>query len=65
MTDPKAGVIDLLSGDEGGTAAETSSTPGPLVIAVSSRALFNLEEENRIYEEEGVQSYTDRVPAKA
>ena len=28
-----------------------------LVIAVSSRALFDLEEENRVYEEEGLEAY--------
>lgn len=26
----------------------------PLVIGISSRALFNLEEENRIFEQQGV-----------
>ena len=30
----------------------------PLVIAISSRALFNLEEENRIFETEGLAAYT-------
>ena len=30
----------------------------PLVIAISSRALFNLEEENRIFETEGLETYT-------
>ena len=30
----------------------------PLVIGISSRALFNLEEENRIFEEEGLAAYT-------
>ena len=30
----------------------------PLVIAISSRALFNLEEENRIFETEGLEAYT-------
>ena len=29
-----------------------------LVIGVSSRALFDLEEENRIYEEEGLDAYS-------
>lgn len=29
----------------------------PLVIAISSRALFDLEEENRIYEEQGLNAY--------
>lgn len=29
----------------------------PLVIGISSRALFDLEEENRIFEEEGVEAY--------
>ena len=29
----------------------------PLVIGISSRALFDLEEENRIYEEEGLDPY--------
>lgn len=30
----------------------------PLVIGISSRALFDLEEENRIFEEEGLAAYT-------
>ena len=29
----------------------------PLVIGISSRALFNLEQENRIYEEDGLEAY--------
>lgn len=29
----------------------------PLVIGISSRALFNLEEENKIFEESGVEAY--------
>ena len=29
----------------------------PLVVAISSRALFNLEEENRIFEEQGLKAY--------
>ena len=29
----------------------------PLVIGISSRALFNLERENRIFEEQGVTAY--------
>lgn len=31
----------------------------PLVIGISSRALFNLEAENRIYEEQGLRAYAD------
>lgn len=31
----------------------------PLVIGISSRALFNLEEENSIYEEQGLQAYEE------
>jgi 5'-nucleotidase len=31
----------------------------PLVIGISSRALFDLEEENRIFESEGVRAYED------
>lgn len=31
----------------------------PLVIGISSRALFNLEEENRIFEEQGVNAYAE------
>ena len=30
----------------------------PLVSGISSRALFNLEEENRIFEEQGLEAYT-------
>ena len=29
----------------------------PLVIGISSRALFNLEQENKIFEEQGVEAY--------
>ncbi len=31
----------------------------PLVIGISSRALFNLEEENKIFEKQGVNAYED------
>lgn len=31
----------------------------PLVIGIGSRALFNLEEENKIYEECGVDEYEE------
>ena len=31
----------------------------PLVIGISSRALFNLEEENQIYEEQGLNAYAN------
>lgn len=31
----------------------------PLVIGISSRALFNLEQENKIYEEQGLQAYEE------
>lgn len=31
----------------------------PLVIGISSRALFNLEDENHIYEHQGVKAYTE------
>lgn len=31
----------------------------PLVIGISSRALFNLEAENQIYEEQGLRAYAD------
>lgn len=29
----------------------------PLIIGISSRALFNLEQENKIFEEQGVEAY--------
>ena len=29
-----------------------------LVIGISSRALFDLEEENRVFEEEGLEAYS-------
>ena len=41
-----------------------------LVIGIATRALFDLEEENRIFEEQGVEAYTrhqvenERVPLK-
>lgn len=31
----------------------------PLVIGISSRALFNLEQENKIFEEQGVAAYEE------
>ena len=31
----------------------------PLVIGISSRALFNLEKENKIFEEQGLQAYEE------
>ena len=31
----------------------------PLVIGIGSRALFNLEEENRIFEEQGLDAYEE------
>ena len=31
----------------------------PLVIGISSRALFNLEDENRIFEEQGLSAYEE------
>ena len=31
----------------------------PLVIGISSRALFNLEQENKIYEEQGIEAYEE------
>ncbi len=33
------------------------SFDGKLVVAISSRALFNLEESNRVFEEQGVEAY--------
>ena len=30
-----------------------------LVVGISSRALFDLEEENKIYEEKGLQEYSE------
>ena len=32
---------------------------GKLVIAISSRALFDLEESNKIFEEEGLERYVE------
>ncbi|MET0679518.1 MAG: 5'-nucleotidase, partial [Burkholderiales bacterium] len=34
-----------------------ASFDGKLVVAISSRALFDLEESNRVFEEEGVEAY--------
>ena len=31
----------------------------PLVIGISSRALFNLEQENKIFEDQGVAAYEE------
>ena len=30
-----------------------------LVVGISSRALFDLEEENRIFEEQGLEAYSE------
>lgn len=35
------------------------SLEGKLVVAISSRALFNLEESNRVFEEEGLEKYIE------
>ena len=37
----------------------TKSLAGKLVVAISSRALFDLEESNRVFEEEGLERYTE------
>ena len=34
-----------------------TTTSGPLVVAISSRALFDCEEENRIFEEHNDRAY--------
>jgi len=34
-----------------------ASFDGKLVVAISSRALFDLEESNRVFEERGVEAY--------
>ena len=34
-----------------------ASFDGKLVVAISSRALFDLEESNRVFEEQGVPAY--------
>jgi 5'-nucleotidase len=36
---------------------QTSETPQPLVIAISSRALFDLEESHTLFEQEGVDAF--------
>ena len=33
--------------------------PEPLVIAISARALFDMEKENSLFEEQGLKSYRD------
>ena len=37
-------------------AAETERK-APLIVALSSRTLFDLDESNRVFEEEGVEAY--------
>src|SRR6266571_2289487 len=39
------------------TASMPASFDGKLVVAISSRALFDLEESNRVFEEQGVNAY--------
>src|SRR5258708_35285945 len=39
------------------TASMPGSFDGKLVVAISSRALFDLEESNRVFEEQGVNAY--------
>src|SRR5205085_8465909 len=34
------------------------SFDGKLVVAISSRALFDLEESNRVFEEQGIEAYS-------
>ncbi|HKY69312.1 MAG TPA: 5'-nucleotidase [Gammaproteobacteria bacterium] len=36
-----------------------STLSNKLIVAISSRALFNLDEEHEIYEKEGIEAYTD------
>ncbi len=39
------------------TASTPATPPEQLVIAISSRALFNLEESHRVFEQEGLEAY--------
>ncbi|HSH26975.1 MAG TPA: 5'-nucleotidase, partial [Wenzhouxiangella sp.] len=34
-----------------------AESPGPLIIGISSRALFNLDESHRVFEEQGLEHY--------
>ena len=36
---------------------KTSSLPTRLIVAISSRALFNLDESNNVFEKEGIDAY--------
>ena len=38
---------------------DVEKTPGELVVAISSRALFDLEEEHRLFEEKGYSAFRD------
>ena len=38
------------------------SVEGKLVVAISSRALFDFEEENRVFENDGEQAYIALTP---
>src|SRR5690606_697684 len=43
--------------DTGAMEAPATPRPGPLVVAISSRALFDLEESHRLFEREGIEAY--------
>ena len=39
--------------------SQTEPTPGPLMIGISSRALFDLDASHKVYEEGGLEAYMD------
>src|SRR3546814_8170005 len=41
----------------GGMQAATSHAPDPLIVAISSRALFDLEDSHALFEREGIAAY--------
>ncbi len=48
-----------MSTGDTSTANQAQRDVSTLVIAISSRALFNLDESHRVYKEEGLQAYSD------
>jgi len=40
-------------------AMEQLESPQPLIVAISSRALFDLEDSHRLFEKEGIDAYAD------
>ncbi|ABD05194.1 hypothetical protein RPB_0483 [Rhodopseudomonas palustris HaA2] len=49
----------IKANDAAVRSASEALRSNPLRIGISTRALFNLEEEHRVFEEEGVEAYSE------